>query len=53
LMQLRKAKAFSVFDDHDGCVRDVYTDFDDGGGDKDSRFVFAEGLHHGFFFFAG
>ena len=53
LVQLRKAKAFGVFDDHDGCVGNVDTDFDDGGGDKDLRFVFAEGLHDGFFFFAG
>jgi len=37
---IEKGQSVSVFDDHDGCVRDVYTDFDDGGRDKNFAFRF-------------
>ncbi len=53
LVELRESETFGVFDNHDGCVWDIYTDFDHGCGDKNLRFVFAEGSHHRFFFFAG
>jgi len=52
LVELGEAEAFGVFDDHDGRVGDVDADFDDGGGDEDLRFVFAEAFHDGVFFFA-
>src|SRR4029077_5254860 len=45
LMELGEAEALGVLDDHDGGVRDVDADFDDGGGDEDLHFVFAELLH--------
>ena len=53
LVKLGEAEAFSVLDDHDGGVGDIDADFDDGGGDEDLRFVFAEALHDFFLFVAG
>src|SRR6266852_2948554 len=53
LMELGEAEALGVLDDHDGGVGDIDADFDDGGGDEDLRFVFAEALHDFFFFVAG
>ncbi len=51
-MELGEAEALGVLDDHDGGVGDVDADFDDGSGDEDLGFVFAEALHGFFFFFA-
>src|SRR5258708_6502622 len=53
LVELGEAETLGVLDDHDGGVRDVDADFDDGGGDEDLRFVLAEALHDFFFFVAG
>jgi len=44
-MELGEAEALGVLDDHDGGIGDVHADFDDGGGDENLRFVFAETLH--------
>src|SRR5216684_4319304 len=52
LVELGESEALGVLDDHDGGVGDVDADFDDGGGDEDLRFVFAEALHDFFFFVA-
>ncbi len=51
LVELGEAVAFGVVDDHDGGVRNVYADFDDGGGDEDGCFVVPVLLHDGVFFF--
>jgi len=51
LVELREAEAIGVFDHHDGRVRDIHADFDDGGGDEDERFLPAEAFHDGFLFF--
>src|SRR5438445_3385169 len=53
LVKLGEAEALGVLDDHDGGVRDVHADFDDGSGDEDLRFVLAEALHDFLFFVAG
>ena len=53
LVKLGEAEALGVLDDHDGGVGDVDADFDDGGGDENLRFVFAEALHGFVFFVAG
>src|SRR5713226_5246050 len=53
LVELGKAEALGVLDDHDGGVGDVDADFDDSGGDEDLGFVLAEALHDFFFFIAG
>src|SRR5882762_5696995 len=53
LMKLRKTKSLGMFDDHDGGVRNVDTDFNHGCGDENLRFIFPKGLHDCFFFFAG
>ncbi len=53
LMQLRKAEALGVFDDHYRRVGNVDADFHDGSGDENLHFVFAETLHYIVFFFAG
>ena len=53
LVKLRQAKAFGVFDNHDGGIGHVHTDFDDGGGDEDVNFIFAETLHDRFFVVTG
>src|SRR5260370_532208 len=52
-VELGEAEALGVLDDHDGGVGDVDANFDDGGGDEDLRFVFAEALHDCFFLVAG
>src|ERR1700682_2708853 len=52
LMKLREAEALGVLDDHDRGVGDIDADFDDGGGDKDLHFIFAELLHDVVFFVA-
>src|SRR5216684_5428678 len=53
LMELGEAEALGMLDEHDGGVGDVDADFDNGGGDENLRFVFAEALHDFFFFVAG
>ena len=51
LMQLSQAEAFGLFDQNDTGIRDVDTDFDDGGGDENVVFSFFEIMHDFFFFF--
>ncbi len=53
LMELGKAEALGVLDDHYGGVGNIDADFDDSGGDENLDFVFAELLHDFVFFFAG
>jgi hypothetical protein len=53
LVELGEAEALGVLDDHDGGVWDIDADFDDGSGNEDLCFVFAEALHDFFFFVAG
>src|SRR5690349_23926192 len=36
---------FRSLDDHDGRIRHVDADLDDGGGDQDARFALLEGAH--------
>ena len=45
LVQLREAEAFGVFDDHQGGVRHVHADFDDGGGNQQLGFARNESRH--------
>src|SRR6266478_642571 len=52
-MELGDAETLGVLDDHYRGVGDVDADFDDGGGDEDLDFVFAELLHDFVFLFAG
>ena len=49
LVELGEAETFSVFNEHDGCIRDVDAYFDDGGGDKGLRVAEAKLLHDGVF----
>ncbi len=51
LVKLGEAEAVGVLDDHDGGIRDIDADFDDGGSDENLDFVAAELLHDGVFFF--
>ncbi len=52
-MQLRKAKALGVLNDHDRGIGNVDADFDDGGGHENLDLIAAKFLHDVFFFFAG
>jgi len=52
LMELTEAEAVGILDDHDGGVRDIDADFDDGSGDEDMDIACGEGGHN-FFFFPG
>ena len=45
LVQLGQAEALGMLDDHDGGVRHVDADLDDGGGDEDARLAVLEGAH--------
>ena len=45
LVQLREAEAFGVFDDHQGGVRHVHADFDNGSGNQQLGFARDEGRH--------
>ena len=42
-LSVRETEALGIFDDHDGGIRDIDTDFDDRGGEKDLHTVRAEG----------
>jgi len=45
LVQLCEAEAFGVFDDHQGGIRHVHADFDDGSGNEQLCFARDEGRH--------
>ena len=45
LVQLCEAEAFGVFDDHQGGIRHVHADFDNGSGDEELCFARDEGRH--------
>jgi hypothetical protein len=53
LVELGEAEAVGVEDEDDGGVRDVDTDFDDGGGAEGVDGACAEGVHEGVFFVCG
>jgi hypothetical protein len=50
LMQLSKAKAFRVLDQHDCSVRNVHTNFDYGCADQRGRFSAPKSIHDGLLF---
>jgi len=52
-VHLRHAEAFCVFDDHEGCVWNVYADFDNCCRYKDIEVAALELLHDDFFFIGG
>ena len=47
LVELGETEAVGGFDHHNGCVGDVYADFDDGGGNEDVEVAVVEGGHDG------
>ena len=47
-MQLGDPEPIRILDHHHGRVRDVDTNFDDSGGDKNLEFPATEGRHRGF-----
>lgn len=49
-MQLRKAEAFGVLDDHDRGIRHVNADLDDRRSHEQTDFTVLEGEHDGVFF---
>ena len=53
LVELGQAEAFGAVDEHDRRVGDVDADFDDARRDQELDIPFLEGLHDGFFLFAG
>ena len=49
-MQLGQAEPLSIFDDHQRGIRNINTDLNDGGSNKQINFPGLEGLHDVFFF---
>ena len=46
-MKLCESESIGVFDDHDGCIRDIDADFDDNRRDERINLTCAESIHHG------